>query len=957
MTAATSLVGCGGSDLVLPNEGVPARVDIVGGNAQTATVSAALPESLVVRVLDSRDRPVVGQRVDFTAAAGSGVLTPASPTTDADGLAAAQWVLGATAGAQSATARPVGNGAPASLVAAFTAAATASRAAAVEIVAGNGQTATAGGAVPVAPAVRVLDGEGNRVAGVPVGFAVTGGGGAVNPATPVTTGADGVAAATSWTLGPTAGANTLTATVPGTGVTGNPATFTATGEAGSAGRLTIERQPPANAQSGSAFSPSVQVQLQDQNGNDVRQAGVAITADIASGPQGGELSGDIAQTSNSGLASFNALTLIGPAGIYTINFSGTNLTGVTSTPVTLGAGGAARLAFAVQPAGSASSGVALVTQPRVQVQDAAGNAVAQPGITVTVSITAQPGGGSLSGNTATTDASGAASFSSLTISGPTGTYTLLFAAPGVTGVTADVSLGAGNVSGSRSSWTLAPKTITAGDGVGPGEEATVSIVARDASGNAVQGAAAAVTVAPSQGVTVSQPAPTSAGGATSVTIRSTAAGSKTVTVTINGVPITNPVSDNLTVQPGPVSATTSTTVQAPALGRLPFVGETFGVLVTVKDQFGNLIQGSSVTLASTSGGAAAITPASRTTDGAGTASFSVTYATAGPKQLRATAGGVLLSSLGVTVQPGATTTSLASDKPRPNVGENVKFTATVSVTAPAEGEPGGNVVFRDDGAPIPGGTVPLNGGKAEFTTNQLEAGTHSITARYEGDGNFGTSTSAAIQQVVNGAPTAMPDDFQVLEDAQLSGNVLGNDTDPNGDPLTANVNDSPDHADAFSFNQGSGSFTYRAQADYNGADQFSYVADDGPLSSAPATVGISITPVNDAPSFTKGPDQQAVATEGPQTVANWATDIRAGPANESGQTVSFLVENDTPLAFSVQPAIDGAGTLTYTPSVLVLVETEVLVTVQVQDDGGTGDGGVNTSLVQTFTITIMPLLQ
>ncbi len=956
MVAAGPLVGCGGGDLVLPNEGVPARIEIVGGNAQTATVSAALPERLVVRVLDSRDRPVVNQRVDFAAAAGSGVLTPASSTTDADGLAAAQWVLGVTAGPQSATARPVGNGAPASLVAAFTAAATASRAAVVEIVAGNGQTATAGGAVPVAPAVRVLDSEGNRVAGVPVAFAVTGGGGAVNPATPVTTGADGVAAATSWTLGPTAGANTLTATVPGIGVTGNPATFRATGEAGSAGRLVIERQPPATAQSGVAFSPSVQVQLQDQNGNDVRQGGVAVTAEIASGPQGGQLSGDVAQTNNSGLASFGALTLSGPAGTYTINFSGTNLTGVTSTPVTLGAGGAARLAFAVQPAGSASSGVALVTQPRVQVQDAAGNAVAQPGVTVTVSITAQPGGGSLSGNTATSDASGLASFSSLAISGPTGTYTLLFAAPAVTGVTADVSLGAGNVSGSQSSWTLSPKTIVAGDGVGPGEQATVSIVARDASGNRIQGAAAAVSVSPSAGVTVSQPSPTAGDGSTSATIRSTSAGVKSVTVTINGVPITNPNSDNLTVLPGPVSAATSTTVRTSPSGD-PLVGQSFGVLVTVKDQFGNPIQGSAVTLASTSGGAADVNPSSRTTDAAGAASFSVTYATAGLKQLRATAGGTLLSPLAVTVLPGATTTSLASDKTRPNVGENIKFTATVAVTAPAEGEPGGNVVFRDNGVPIPGGTVPLNGNKAEFTSNTLTAGTHSITARYEGDGNFSASTSAAIQQVVNGAPTAVADNFAVLEDAVLSANVLGNDTDLNGDALTASVNDSPDHDVAFSFNEGTGAFTYQPEAGYNGSDSFSYVANDGQLSSASATVSITITAVNDAPSFTKGPDQQAVATDGPQTVVNWAKDISAGPANESGQTVSFLVENNTPSAFSAQPAIDGAGTLTYTPSASVLVETVVNVTVQAQDDGGTQNGGVNTSPVQTFTITIQPLLQ
>jgi len=64
--AGAGLAACGGSDLVLPNEGVAARIDIVSGDGQTATVSATLPEPLVVRVLDSRDRPVSGQRVEFT---------------------------------------------------------------------------------------------------------------------------------------------------------------------------------------------------------------------------------------------------------------------------------------------------------------------------------------------------------------------------------------------------------------------------------------------------------------------------------------------------------------------------------------------------------------------------------------------------------------------------------------------------------------------------------------------------------------------------------------------------------------------------------------------------------------------------------------------------------------------------------------------------------------------------
>ena len=76
---------------------------------------------------------------------------------------------------------------------------------------GNGQIASAGSAVPTAPAVRVTDGLGRPVSGVNVDFTVTSGGGSVGKPQATTDG-DGVATAGSWTLG--AGANTLKLTTP-----------------------------------------------------------------------------------------------------------------------------------------------------------------------------------------------------------------------------------------------------------------------------------------------------------------------------------------------------------------------------------------------------------------------------------------------------------------------------------------------------------------------------------------------------------------------------------------------------------------------------------------------------------------------------------------------------------------------------------------------------------------------
>src|SRR5256886_401549 len=91
---------------------------------------------------------------------------------------------------------------------------------------GGGTSAPAGTAVNPPPSVIVRDASGNPVSGVAVTFAASPGSGTVTPTTPVTTGTDGIAAATSWTLSATAGPDTATATAAGRA--GNPAALTPT---------------------------------------------------------------------------------------------------------------------------------------------------------------------------------------------------------------------------------------------------------------------------------------------------------------------------------------------------------------------------------------------------------------------------------------------------------------------------------------------------------------------------------------------------------------------------------------------------------------------------------------------------------------------------------------------------------------------------------------------------------
>ncbi|MHB8895046.1 MAG: zinc-dependent metalloprotease family protein [Candidatus Geothermincolia bacterium] len=152
-----------------------------------------------------------------------------------------------------------------------------------------------------------------------------------------------------------------------------------------------------------------------------------------------------------------------------------------------------------------------------------------------------------------------------------------------------------------------------------------------------------------------------------------------------------------------------------------------------------------------------------------------------------------------------------------------------------------------------------------------------------------------------------------------------------------------------------GSLIFTPVADANGTATITVtVTDDGDATNGynifARSFGVTVIAVNDAPSFVKGPDQTVLEDTGAQEVAGWATDIRAGPADESAQTLLFLTTNDRHGLFSVQPAVGADGTLTFTPA--VGASGSAKVTVRLRDNGGTANGGVNTSGARTFTITV-----
>jgi hypothetical protein len=117
-----------------------------------------------------------------------------------------------------------------------------------------------------------------------------------------------------------------------------------------------------------------------------------------------------------------------------------------------------------------------------------------------------------------------------------------------------------------------------------------------------------------------------------------------------------------------------------------------------------------------------------------------------------------------TVNPAAATAVALRASTNPaRTGAPVTFTATVTAVAPGTGTPTGTVTFMDGNVIL--GTVAVGpGGTATFTTSFAAAGTHAITAVYNGDPNFAGSSQALTEQV-NAATTPKATTTTLLADA------------------------------------------------------------------------------------------------------------------------------------------------------------------------------------------------
>jgi hypothetical protein len=255
---------------------------------------------------------------------------------------------------------------------------------------------------------------------------------------------------------------------------------------------------------------------------------------------------------------------------------------------------------------------------------------------------------------------------------------------------------------------------------------------------------------------------------------------------------------------------------------------------------------------------------------AGSASLTVSSSTVGAHTLTASYGGATSyatstsSALTQTVNKAASSVSVGSSLQTSTYGGSVTFTATVSDGAYGYATPsGGTVTFYSDGASL--GTGTLSAGIASFSTSALTAGVHDVTASFDGNGSYLSSSSAAgaLLQVVGKATvtvslvaTASPVFGQPVT---LTGTVSSSAGTPTGTVAFAVDGSALGSAAALVSGSATASFTpsavrtYALSAAYSGDSNFNVGTSSASLDVGKGSTTTVVAAITPSPSYAGQP--------------------------------------------------------------------------------------------------------
>ena len=207
------------------------------------------------------------------------------------------------------------------------------------------------------------------------------------------------------------------------------------------------------------------------------------------------------------------------------------------------------------------------------------------------------------------------------------------------------------------------------------------------------------------------------------------------------------------------------------------------------------------------------------------------------------------------------------------------------------------------------GVLTLNAdGGLRYTPSANYNGADSFTYKANDGTVDGNVTTVAIGITpVNDAPVAVNDGYTLNEDTTLTvaaaNGVLANDTDVENDPLTAALVSGPVHG-TLTLNA-DGGLSYTPDANYNGADSFTYRTSDGALTSATATVALTIAAVNDAPVINGARAGQTTTDQ--TSLRPLAAMTIADPDSGATETVTLVLTDSASKATDANGTLSGAG--------------------------------------------------
>lgn len=200
--------------------------------------------------------------------------------------------------------------------------------------------------------------------------------------------------------------------------------------------------------------------------------------------------------------------------------------------------------------------------------------------------------------------------------------------------------------------------------------------------------------------------------------------------------------------------------------------------------------------------------------------------------------------------------------------------------------------------------------------SETTADSFTFTVADGAGGSISSTTFNITVSAVNDAPTITTISNQAVNENQATAalSVTVGDAETAAGSLTLSGSSSnttlvPNVNISFGGSGASRTVTVTPATDEYGSATITVTVSDG-AAQASTSFTLTVNPVNDPPSFTKGADQTVSQYAGPQSATGWATGVAAGPADESGQTLTFTLTNDNNSLFSVQPALAADGTLT-----------------------------------------------